>query len=71
MEDLPEFLSRIRPSPAMLHRLGMLMQFAALVFLPMLSFWQIEFGIPLIVMPACLTIAAIVFFIGTRLRESK
>lgn len=70
MEALP---SRVAPelSLVMLHRLGMLMQFAALVFLPMLSFWQIEFGIPLIVMPVSLTIAAVVFFIGTRLRESK
>ena len=51
------------------------MQFAALVFLPMLSFWQIEFGIPLIVISILMAIAgfawpslwipaAIVFVVG-------
>lgn len=47
------------------------MQLSCLVFLPMLILWQIDFGIPLIVMPACLLVAVVVFLVGTRLRESK
>lgn len=48
----------------------MLMQFAALVFLPLLIIWQLNFGFPLIYMPALLLAGVLVFFTGTRLRES-
>ena len=54
----------------MRQRIGMLMQLACLVFLPMMIIWQIDFGIPLIAMPAGLTVAFILFRVGTRLRES-
>jgi hypothetical protein len=48
----------------------MLLQFAVLVFLPLLVLWQLNFGIPLIVMPASLLAASVLFWIGYRLRES-
>ena len=49
---------------------GLALQFAALVFLPLLIIWQLNFGFPLIWMPGLLLVAFIVFSIGTRLRES-
>ena len=54
----------------MKHHLGILLQFAALVFLPLLILWQLEFGFRLIVMPALTVAAVVVFWIGNRLRES-
>ena len=54
----------------MRHYAGMLMQFAALVFLPLLIIWQLNFGFPLIYMPGLLLAGVLVFFAGTRLRES-
>ena len=54
----------------MRHRIGMGLQFLVLVFLPMLIIWQLEFGFPLLYMPALLVVGMIVFGIGTRLRES-
>lgn len=54
----------------MRHRIGMLLQFAMLVFLPLLIIWQLNFGFRLIFMPALLLVGAVVFAIGTRLRES-
>ena len=54
----------------MRHRIGMLLQFAMLVFLPLLIIWQLNFGFPLIFMPALLLVGGAVFAIGTRLRES-
>lgn len=54
----------------MRHRLGIGLQFAVLVFLPLLIWWQLTFGFRLIVMPAMLVSASVVFWIGTRLRES-
>lgn len=53
----------------MRQHLGFLMQLAALVFLPMLIFWQLEFGFRLIWMPGLLLVGMLVFFVGTRLRE--
>jgi hypothetical protein len=55
----------------MRHQIGFLMQFAVLVALPMMILWQLEFGIPLVVMPVSLVIGMIVFWLGTRLRESR
>ena len=51
--------------------IGMLLQFACLVFLPMQMLWQLDFGIPLVVMPASILVCTLVFWIGTRLRESS
>ena len=50
--------------------IGMLLQFACLVFLPMLMFWQLDFGIRLVVMPVSTLICIIVFYIGYKLRET-
>jgi len=49
---------------------GFYMQFAVLVFLPMLIYWQLTTGFQLIWMPSLLLVGAAVFFVGTRLRES-
>lgn len=54
----------------MAHRLGLLLQFAVLVFLPLLILWQLTFGFELIWMPALLLVGVIVFSLGTKLRES-
>ncbi len=54
----------------MRHHIGMLLQFAVLVFLPMLIVWQLNFGYRLVVMPACTLVGIIVFVIGTKLRDS-
>lgn len=55
----------------MKHHLGLLLQLAALTFLPMVIIWQLNFGIPLLVMPACTVGAIFVFWLGTRLREGR
>jgi len=47
------------------------MQFAVLVFLPLLTLWQLNFGIRLIVMPASLLVCIIIFTIGHKLREAR
>lgn len=48
----------------------MFLQVAALIFLPMLIFWQLEFGFRLLVMPVLTLLGAAVFWIGYKLRES-
>ena len=50
---------------------GFLLQFAVLVFLPLLIVWQLNFGFDLIYMPIFLLAGIVVFSVGTRLRESK
>jgi hypothetical protein len=55
----------------MRHRLGILLQLAVLVFLPMLVLWQLEFGFWLLVMPAMTVLGIVVFWIGTKLREGS
>ncbi|MCH7686814.1 MAG: hypothetical protein IH899_09060 [Planctomycetes bacterium] len=50
---------------------GFLLQFAVLVFLPLLIVWQLSFGFNLIYMPMSLLAGIVVFSVGTRLRESK
>ena len=50
---------------------GFLLQFAVLVFLPVLIVWQLNFGFDLIYMPMSLLAGIVVFSVGTRLRESK
>ncbi len=49
--------------------IGVTLQFLALVFLPLLVLWQLQFGFELIWMPAMLLVGVVVFFIGHRLRE--
>ena len=51
--------------------IGFLLQFAALVFLPMLIFWQLDFGFQLIWMPALTTLSVVVFIIGHLLRDKN
>ncbi len=54
----------------MKQQIGMLMQLTALTFLPMLILWQLNFGFQLIWMPALTVAGIVVFWVGTRLRES-
>ncbi len=54
----------------MRQQIGFLFQFAVLVILPMVILWQLNFGIPLIVMPILTVVGIVVFWIGYRLRES-
>lgn len=55
----------------MLHHLGLLLQLGVLTVLPILVLYQLNFGFPLIVMPACLVAGIFVFWLGTYLREKK
>jgi hypothetical protein len=50
-------------------QIGVLLQVVALTLLPMLMLWQLDFGIPLIVMPALTVVGIVIFYIGHRLRE--
>ncbi len=50
--------------------LGIGLQFFVLTALPLLIWWQLQFGFALIWMPALLTVGIVVFWIGTRLRET-
>jgi len=52
----------------MKHYLGISLQFLALVFLPLLIIWQLNFGFRLIYMPALTAVGVVVFWIGTKLR---
>jgi hypothetical protein len=54
--------------PAMKHHLGVALQFLVLVALPMLVWWQLNFGFALIWMPALLVVGIAVFSLGTWLR---
>ena len=54
----------------MRHYFGLFLQFLALIFLPLLILWQLNFQFPLIWMPGLLLVGVIVFAVGTRLRES-
>ena len=51
--------------------LGLTLQLTALVLLPCLITYQLFFGFPLIVMPISLVVGTLIFFIGTKLRESS
>jgi hypothetical protein len=53
----------------MRRQLGFLLQLAALTLLPMLILWQLDFGIPLVVMPILTVVGIILFYIGYKLRE--
>ena len=54
----------------MRHHLGILLQILVLAGLPLLIWFQLNFGVRLLFMPACTLIGIVVFWIGTRLRES-
>jgi hypothetical protein len=53
----------------MRQQIGYLLQLAALAMLPMLILWQLDFGIPLIVMPMLTVVGIIMFYVGYKLRE--
>jgi hypothetical protein len=48
----------------MRQQIGYLLQLAALTMLPMLILWQLDFGIPLIVMPMLTVVGIIMFYVG-------
>jgi uncharacterized membrane protein len=50
----------------MRQQIGYLLQLAALTMLPMLILWQLDFGIPLIVMPMLTVVGIIMFYVGYR-----
>ena len=54
----------------MRQQLGVVLQFLVLALVPMLCWWQLQFGFPLIWMPALLMVGIVIFWFGTRLRES-
>lgn len=53
----------------MRNSLGFLLQFAALVFLPLLIFWQLNFGFQLLWMPGLTLVGLGVFWLGHFLRD--
>jgi hypothetical protein len=53
----------------MLQQLGLALQFVVLVGLPLLCWWQLNFGFSLIWMPALLTVGIVLFSLGTWLRS--
>lgn len=53
----------------MRQQIGYLLQLGALMMLPMLILWQLDFGIPLIVMPMLTVVGIVMFYIGYKLRE--
>jgi hypothetical protein len=53
----------------MRNSIGMLLQFAALTFLPVLILWQLNYGFRLLWMPALTLVGMAVFWIGHALRE--
>lgn len=55
----------------MRNQIGFLMQFAALVFLPLLIIWQLNFKFELLWMPMLTLAAVALFWIGHRLREPE
>ncbi|MEI8379384.1 MAG: hypothetical protein WCJ09_04590 [Planctomycetota bacterium] len=55
----------------MKQHIGLVLQFLVLTATPLISWWQLQFGFNLIWMPGLLTVAAVLFWIGTRLRESR
>jgi hypothetical protein len=54
----------------MKHHLGIALQLIVLALLPVICYWQLQFGFPLIWMPALLVAGMVMFWLGTRLRES-
>ncbi|AMV21868.1 hypothetical protein [Planctomyces sp. SH-PL14] len=50
---------------------GFALQFAALVFLPLLIIWQLTFGFGLLWMPALMLAAMAIFYVGHSLRDFR
>lgn len=48
---------------------GVMIQMLVLALVPLISIWQFIVGYRLVWMPMLLTISAVLFFIGTKLRE--
>ena len=57
------------PPNSLRNTVGFLLQFAALVFLPLLIFWQLDFGFKLLWMPSLTLLALVIFWIGHSLRD--
>jgi hypothetical protein len=55
----------------MRNQIGFVLQFAALVFLPLLILWQLNFGFPLLWMPGLTLAGLAVFYAGHRLRAKS
>lgn len=55
----------------MKHQIGLGLQFLVLTATPLISWWQLQFGFNLIWMPGLLVVAILLFWIGTRLRETN
>ena len=53
----------------MRNSIGIILQFSALTFLPLLIIWQLNFGFRLLWMPVLTLAGVIVFWIGHSLRE--
>jgi hypothetical protein len=64
------FLLHLRISDSMRQQVGFLIQLAVLSMLPVLILWQLNFHFPLIWMPGLLVVGIVLFWIGSRLRES-
>lgn len=54
----------------MKHHVGILLQLFVLGALPALIYFQLMYGIRLILMPACLLAGTVIFQVGAWLRES-
>ncbi len=61
---------QLKDSRAMRQQIGLLFQFVNLVGLPLLIYWQLVYGFHPIAMPLFLGGGCILFWLGTRLRES-
>ncbi|HEY3969742.1 MAG TPA: hypothetical protein VGM05_34680 [Planctomycetaceae bacterium] len=53
----------------MRQQVGFAIQALVLMFLPLLIGWQLFFGFPLILMPACLVLAIVIFMVGQVMRR--
>jgi hypothetical protein len=53
----------------MRNSIGIALQFLALLFLPLLIIWQLNFGFRLLWMPGLTLAGVLVFWIGHTLRE--
>jgi len=51
--------------------LGLMLQMAVLMFLPLVIGWQLFFGFPLLAMPAATLLAIVVFSLGHFLRQRQ
>lgn len=71
-----QFQSEIREwqrmsARSILNSIGFLLQFSALVFLPLLIIWQLNFGFQLLWMPGLTLVGLAAFWIGHALRDKE